>query len=36
MRKVSGLILAATLMLVPMVAPAEGLWNVSAMLHGKK
>jgi len=25
MRKVSGLILAATLMLVPMVAPAEGL-----------
>jgi len=36
MRKASGLIFAATLMLVPMVALADGLWSVSTMLHAKK
>jgi kynurenine formamidase len=36
MRKRSGLILAATLMLASMVTRADGLWEVSSMLHGKK
>src|SRR5690349_4141154 len=36
MRKASVLILAATLMSTPMMASADGLWNVSAMLHAKK
>jgi kynurenine formamidase len=36
MRKVSGLILAATLMLGSMAARADGLWAVSEMLHAKK
>ena len=36
MRKVSGVILAAMLMLVPMAASADGLWSISAMLHEKK
>ena len=36
MHKVSGLILAVTLMLAPMAARADGLWDVSVMLHTKK
>jgi hypothetical protein len=36
MRNAWGLVLAGTLMSVPMMASADGLWHVSALLHAKK